>query len=93
MVAVFDMVRSSVALLSTFGSGLCLILLDTQGDGQYMALITLYRSLVFVVRLGPVRGTPPWFSPQVLVVRGDRQETRWLDLQEGVDLVHEDPDT
>jgi hypothetical protein len=59
----------------------------TVHNREYCALVTLYRQLVFFVRLGPARGTRPWFAPPVLVVRGDRQETRWLELAECVELM------
>ncbi len=59
----------------------------TGHDGRLIAVVTIYRSFVFMVDMGPFR--PPWSYPQVLVVRGDRQETRWLDLTECVELMRE----
>lgn len=59
----------------------------TGHDGRLMAVVTLYRSFVFMVDMGPFPA--PWPFPQVLVVRGDRQETRWLDLAERVELMRE----
>lgn len=53
----------------------------TEREGSSVALVSLYRHLVFLVDLGPARRSP-WPHAQVLVVRGDRQETRWLELHE-----------
>lgn len=57
------------------------VLLDH--DSEYHAIITLYGSLAFTVRLGPTTATPSaWENPQVAVARADRQESRWLELME-----------
>lgn len=62
----------------------------TERDRRLVAVVSLYRHLVFLVDLGPVSRSP-WPHPQVLVVRGDRQETRWLELAEMVSMLRADP--
>lgn len=62
----------------------------TEREGRSVALVSLYRHLVFLVDLGPARRSP-WLHAQVLVVRGDRQETRWLELPEIVRMLQDRP--
>lgn len=56
-------------------------------DGEYQAFVTLYGSLVFTVNVGPTAATPSeWTNAQVAVARANRQESRWLELMETVEI-------
>jgi len=63
------------------------IVVLSDNDSEFHAIITLYGSLAFTVSLGPTTATPSaWRTPQVAVARADRQESRWLELMEIVEM-------